>query len=285
MNQEAIQYLPIGQIECDPQVRERFDEQQLIGLARSIQEVGLQQPIRVRRTGERFVVIDGERRLRASRLTKLTLVPVIVEGKDLCDGEVIQRQLIANLQRAGLSACERARAIQRLMEATGWPVTEAAGKCGISGSTATRLLAILGLPEAIQASIDAGKIPESAGYLLKRVDDPEKQAALAAQLAEGRLTRDALIGQVKAERKAPSNPKAGQRATALLPSGYSITVTGNELTLDRMVDCLEIALTKLRKLRSRGVDLAAACRILREEAHAESKRKADSPSQPAGATP
>ncbi len=63
MNSEGIQYLPIDQIECDPQVRQRFEEQPLIGLARSIQEVGLQQPIRVRRVGSRLVVVDGERPL------------------------------------------------------------------------------------------------------------------------------------------------------------------------------------------------------------------------------
>jgi ParB-like chromosome segregation protein Spo0J len=67
MPQEVMQYLPTDTIECDAQIREQFPEQELIGLARSMQEVGLQQPIRVRRDGDRLVVVDGERRLRAVR--------------------------------------------------------------------------------------------------------------------------------------------------------------------------------------------------------------------------
>ncbi|HEY4313315.1 MAG TPA: ParB/RepB/Spo0J family partition protein [Pirellulales bacterium] len=271
---EAIQYVPIDSIDCQPQVRTTFAEQLLVGLARSIQEVGLQQPLRVRAVDDRFVVVDGERRLQAARMIKLAEVPVIVEEKPLCIGEVIHRQLVANLQRAGLTPGERARAIKRLMNETGWPATEAAGKCGISSATVTRLLAILELPEPVQARIDAGEIPESAGYLLKQVEDPEKRAALVAQMASGQLTRDALATEVKTERPTKSaKPNPGlNRATALLAGGDSVTVVGTELTLDRMVEALSAVLARIRKLRSRGIaDVAMACRLLREEAKAETK--------------
>jgi ParB family chromosome partitioning protein len=274
MSREAIQYVPTDKIECEPQVRATFAEQSLVGLARSIQEIGLQQPLRIRSVDERFIVVDGERRLRAARLIKLAEVPVIVEEKTLCEGEILQRQLVANLQRAGLTPCERARAIRQLMDATGWPAREAAGKCGISGATVTRLLAILELPESIQARINAGEIPESAGYLLKQVDDPEKRSELVAQLVNGQLSRDALARDVKTDRPAKlRKPTVGSnRATALLAGGDLVTVVGSDLTLDRMVDALSSVLARIRKLRSRGIaDLAMACRLMREEARAEAK--------------
>jgi ParB family transcriptional regulator, chromosome partitioning protein len=270
MSHEAIQYLATDNIECEAQVRQTFAEQPLIGLARSIQEVGLQQPLRVRAVDDRFIVVDGQRRLQAARLVKLTEVPVIVEEKPLCNGEILHRQLVANLQRADLAPCERARGIKRLMEETGWPAREAAGKCGISGATASRWLALLELPEPLQARIDAGEIPESAGYLLKQVSDPDKRADLVAQMAAGQLSRDALASEVKTDRPTTAR-KAGapgvNRATALLADGDSVTVVGTNLTLDRMIDALSSVLGKIRKLRSRGVaDLAMACRLLREEA-------------------
>jgi ParB family chromosome partitioning protein len=271
MTHEAIQYLPLEQIDCDPQVRAKFAEPPLIGLARSIQEVGLQQPIRVRRVGERFVVVDGERRLRAARLVKLPEIAAIIEEKDLCAGSVIQRQLISNLQRSALSPCERARGIKRLMDETGWPATEAAGKCGVSSATVSRLLCILNLPQEIQARIDAGEIPESAGYLLKQIDDPAKQVAMVAQMAEGRLSRDGLADQVKADGNGQSSgsTRRTNRATALLATGDSVTVAGTDLTLERMVEAVAAVLAKIRKLHARGVDLATACRMIREETKAE----------------
>jgi ParB family chromosome partitioning protein len=274
MTYETIQYVPIDSVECEPQVRRTFPEQQLIGLARSIQEVGLQQPLRVRSVDERFIVVDGERRLRAARLAKLAEIPVIVEEKPLCAGEILQRQVVANVQRSGLTPVERARGVKRLMDLTNWPATEVAGKCGISGTTVTRLLAILELPEAIQQRIDVGEIPESAGYLLKQVADPQKRAELVAQMATGQLSRDALASEVKTDRPAKTRKTSPglNRATALLPGGDSVSVVGSDLTLDRMVEALAVLLARIRKLRSRGVaDLAMACRLLREEAQAETK--------------
>jgi ParB family chromosome partitioning protein len=276
MKQEAIQYLPIDAIVCESQIRKTFAERAMTGLARSMQEVGLQQPIRVRRNGERYVVVDGERRLRAARLIGWKTIAVIVEEKELCTGEVVHRQLISLFQRTDCTASERARGIKQLLDETGWPASEAAAKCGLSSASVTRTLAILDLPEAIQRRIDAGEIPESAGYLLKQVDDPEKRSALVAQMAEGKLTRDDLASEVKGEReeKPRKQTKGLNRATALLASGDSVTAVGTDLTIDRMIEAVAAVLAKLRALRKNGVDLVTACRTIRQEAKAEANRVA-----------
>jgi ParB/RepB/Spo0J family partition protein len=269
VNHEAIEYLPPDKIECDTQVRGQLTDESLVGLARSIQETGgLLQPIRVRRAGTRLIVIDGERRLRAARLAKIPLIAAIVEDKELGAGGVLQRQLIVNVQRADLSPCEKARGIQRLLETSKWSAAEAAGKLGLSSGTVSRLLALLALPEDIRQRIEEGTIPASAGYALSRVEEPDKQAALARQLVEGHLTRDGLAGAVKSERsdKPTRAPTQCKRATAVLGYGESVTVTSEALTLERFIEVLQILLNHARKARSRGVELKPFIRSLKHAA-------------------
>ena len=272
MPQEAIQYLPLDKIERAAQVRDAVSEESLLGLARSIQEVGLQQPIRVRREGSAFKVVDGHRRLRAvTKIPGSTTIAAIVEEKDLCEGEVIQRQLTANCQRVDLTPLERARAIERLMAATGWSATQAAGKLGMSSSAVTKLLALISLPEAIRTQVESGAISAGAGYQLTRVGDPSKQAELAQQVAERRLTRDQLSDTVKAELdntvENPSPPTG--RATATLVGGEAVTVTAGGLTLERFIDVIEIVLARARRARGR-MDLKKFVQTLRDEAKANS---------------
>lgn len=269
MNREVIQYMPTNRIEAGSQVREEFTERELLGLARSIQEVGVQQPIRVRMEGDRVVVVVGERRLRAARLAKLPEIPVIIEEKSLSEGEILQRQLVENLQRAELLPIERARGIRRLIDTTGWTLKDAAAKCGLSASMATKLLAILQLPVEIQQQVDAGAIPLSAGYELHRVGDAGTQASLARQVAERRLTRDALSDSVH---ESESNgvgrkQRSAGRITMVVAGGQSVTVSGRDLTLDQVVAALEELLTKTRRALRRGLDAKGLAASLRQANH------------------
>ena len=170
------------------------------GLARSIQETSGAAPADScparRERDSRWSTANGACELPVS--IKMPEIAAIVEEKPLSDGEVIWQQITCNVQRRDLSPCEKARAIQRLLEITKWPAAEVAGKLGLSNGTVSRLLALLSLPEEIRQDIEAGKIPASAGYELSRLAaEPEKQVALARELAEGRLTRDGVAGAVK----------------------------------------------------------------------------------------
>ena len=104
MIQEQIQYLPLSQVQCLPQVRGLFDQTALDRLAASLKADGQPKPIRVRREGSTLVLVDGERRLRAAKIAGLTTVAAIIEEKELVEGEVIKRQLILNLQQEGLDS-------------------------------------------------------------------------------------------------------------------------------------------------------------------------------------
>jgi ParB family chromosome partitioning protein len=267
---EAIEQALLQNLTVAPQVRQEFDEELLRGLAVSIREVGLLQPIRVRQDGDRFVIVDGERRYRAAAILGLKTLPVIIESKPLSEGETIQKQLVANCQRSELSALEKATALHRLMLETEWSAAQAAAKLGLSAATVAKHLALLTLPESIRQAVAAGTISASAGYELAQIDDAERQSALAEQLAAGLLTRDGLVGARKAERNRAGTTTAGPvvRATALMSEGRSVTVSSANLTLDSFIEAVEDILTKARRERTRGAKLSTFLKLLRDQAKA-----------------
>ncbi len=260
--------LPINEIVCQPQVREHFDEEPIAGFAKTIGELGLLQPILVRRDGNEWVLINGEMRLRAAKKAGLTKIRAEVEDSNLTAAQILHRQLVAN-QHIELLPLEKARAIDRLMRESGWTAIEVAAKLGISSATVSRLLSLLKLPESVQEKIDKGQIPASTAYELAKVEDAREQAQLADDIAAGRLTRDGVSGRVKAGRttSAPSD-KAPTRGTAALGGGRSITVRGSGLSLENLIAWLEELLAKARKARPQGLELTTFLKMLRDQANA-----------------
>jgi ParB family transcriptional regulator, chromosome partitioning protein len=257
---------PIEQLIANPQIREHFDEESIAGLAQSIREVGILQPISVRPQGDLFAIIDGERRYRAALMVGLATVPVIIDGNELRTDGILQSQLIANCQREDLAPLEKARAIAQLIKTTGCSQTQAAAKLGIPNATVTRSLAILMLPESLRDQVNQGHIPASAAYDLARIKDPQEQATLATRLQEGSLTRDALAGTLRARKKPSSERRATvTRVTAILSPGRTITVADEQLDLDKLIASLEELLIKARKARTQGIELGTFSRMLKDQ--------------------
>lgn len=263
-------HLPFDQIECPPQLRTVFDDEKQAELEASIRSVGLQQPVLVHRVGTRFVLLDGERRVRALRSLGIATVPVVVVADELTTTDIVQRQLVCNAQRSDLTPLEKARAIEALMTTTKWSSAQVAEKLGFSAPTVTRLLALLTLPEPIQAQVACGAISPSGGYELAQVGDPERQRELAQELAAGRITRDGVSGARRGKPVAASDKltRRGSRATAMLGGGRSITITGAGLSLERVTEYLEELLAKLRKVRAQGLELPTFLKMLRDQAKA-----------------
>jgi ParB family chromosome partitioning protein len=270
MQDRIIQQIPIGQLECRAQVRDSsgLSADEIAGLAQSIKEAGgILQPILVRREGDSLVVVDGHRRLAASKAAGQATVPAIVEEADLSDSEVTYRQLVLDAQRVQLNPMERARAIARLMTESQWPAATVAVKLGMSPATISKLLALQELPENVQQDVASGKVPMSTAYGLARVGEVGLRETLANEASGGRLTRDALSRKIRRIQREQSGEagKATTRMTAMLSDGRSVTVNGRRLSIDSLIECIDELLAKAKKARSQGLELATFAQMLRDQ--------------------
>jgi ParB family chromosome partitioning protein len=260
----SIREIPLDDIVCGPQVRSEFGDESLAGLAQSLAETGLQQPVRLRRVGDKFTPVVGERRIRAAKLAGWKTIPAIVDEKELGEAELLAIQLSENLQREDLRPVEKARAIARLMQASGCTAAEVAANLGLSPASVSKLRPLLLLPEAMQELIDAGKIPASTGYEIAKEPNPTLRAQLAREAADGNLTRNqAATRSSKRRAREPrrKRPVAGRVAIAL-GGGRTVRVSGPGLTVALLVELIEDLLTRVRSLASPEMDLDEASRAL-----------------------
>ncbi len=175
--QDEVRMLPIHQIDPNPnQPRRSFDEDALKELSKSIQAVGVIQPIIVAPEGERYTIIAGERRYRAARLAQLEEIPAIVRDWD--EQTRLEAALIENLQRDDLNPIEEAMGIRRLMDEAGLTQEKAAERLGKSRSAVANLLRLLTLPESVKQMLIDGKLSAGHGRALVTVD-PARQVQLA----------------------------------------------------------------------------------------------------------
>ena len=204
-------------------------------------------------------------------MANIKMLAVILEEKELCTAEVLHRQLVANCQREDFSPVEKAKALAQLMEETGWSATQTALHLGFSNATITRLLALNSAPADIQKRVASGEISASAAYSLAGVIDPMEQARLADDVAGGRLTRDALVGQLKTQRRRSAEPSTSacpSRVTAVLGAGRSITLSGSGITMDSLIQWLEELTAKARKVRLQGIEITTFIKMLKDQAKA-----------------
>lgn len=175
--QDAVRMLPIRLIDPNrDQPRRSFDEDALRDLAASIESVGVIQPIIVAESGERYSIIAGERRYRASRMAGLDEIPAIVRNWD--EQRRLEAALIENLQRDDLNPIEEALGVKRLMEESGLTQEKVAERLGKSRPAVANLLRLLTLEESVQKLLIEGKL--SAGHARALVTvDKKRQVQLA----------------------------------------------------------------------------------------------------------
>ena len=175
--QDAVRMLPIRLIDPNrDQPRRSFDEDALRELAASIEAVGVIQPIIVAESGERYSIIAGERRYRASRMAGLDEIPAIVRNWD--EQRRLEAALIENLQRDDLNPIEEAVGVKRLMEESSLTQEKVAERLGKSRPAVANLLRLLTLEESVQQLLIEGKL--SAGHARALVTvDKKRQVQLA----------------------------------------------------------------------------------------------------------
>lgn len=159
------------------QPRKNFDEKALKELASSIKQHGIIQPLVLRKVGDRFQIVAGERRFRASKLAGLKKVPAIV--KEFSEREMSEIAIIENLQREDLNPIESARAIQNLVESYNLTQETVADRIGKSRSAVANTLRLLTLPDEIVSLVEQSKLSAGHARTLLAVEDAKKQIELA----------------------------------------------------------------------------------------------------------
>ena len=193
INQKSIKEIPVDDINPGRfQPRTNFDEEKLIELTNSIKNHGVLSPILVREVGlNKYEVIAGERRLRASKNAGLKTIPALVDQKQ--DKDALESALIENLQREDLNAVEEARGYDRLKREFGLTQDEVAITTGKARSTIANSLRLLSLPAKVLDMLSTGQIEKGHAKLLASMEPTEAEKA-ANNIIKNKLTVKDLAG-------------------------------------------------------------------------------------------
>jgi ParB family transcriptional regulator, chromosome partitioning protein len=211
--------IEISMIEANPwQPRTTFDEESLNDLAQSIKEVGIIQPLTLRRISDnRYQIIAGERRFRASKIAGLTKVPAFIRESD--DSNMLELALIENIQREDLDAIEVAVSYQRLIDECNLTQEELSDRVGKKRSTVSNYLRLLKLPAIIQKAIREREISMGHARAIINVNDSETQIMLFRQIVKyefsvrkieeivRKITSEEETKEVKPAEKTPKFPQ------------------------------------------------------------------------------
>ncbi|MDO8511983.1 MAG: ParB/RepB/Spo0J family partition protein [bacterium] len=187
-----VMMVGVEKIDRNPeQPRQDFAEADLQDLAQSIREHGILQPLLVTKTGDRFTLIAGERRLRAAKRADLKEVPCLVHVP-VTDREQLELAIIENVQREDLSVLEQAIAYKKLHEEFNMTHGEIAQAVGKERPSITNIIRILDLPDEMQKALKEGKMNFGQARTLLAVTEPEKQKEAFQKILEGKLSTKAF---------------------------------------------------------------------------------------------
>ena len=221
-----------GQVEVDRvipdgrQPRNEFDKDEIERLAASIRIHGQLHPIRVRweQTEQKWVIISGERRWRATKAAGLALIDCYFHDEDVTQSEVLEQQLVENLLRRDLKPMEEARAFAELMNLNNWTGKRVAEALRVSSSRVSRALALLDLPTEVQERIEDGTIPKTSAYEISKVQNDNSRRELAEEAASGKLAHGKTVRAVRQRRGKRAEPR-GASQCFVAENGLKVTVT------------------------------------------------------------
>lgn len=213
----SVSTIEISKIETNPfQPRTQFDVDALNELAGSIKEHGIIQPITVRKLGyDKYQLISGERRFRASQIAGLTAVPAYIRIAN--DQAMLEMALVENIQRENLDAIEVAISYKRLIDECSLTQEQLSQKVSKQRSTITNYLRLLKLPVEIQLGIREGDITMGHARALINIEDPDKQLAIYQQIVLNDLSvRDVedIARGAKSETASTTKSKTDKKETA-----------------------------------------------------------------------
>ena len=210
----AIAQIEIDKIETNPfQPRTDFDETALNELAESIKNQGVIQPVTVRKMGyDKYQLISGERRLRASKMARLKKIPVFIRVAN--DEQMLEMALIENIHRENLNAIEVAISYQRLLEECKLTQDQLSEKVGKDRSTVANFMRLLKLPAEIQIAIRDGYITMGHAKALVNISDKTKQLLILKRI----INEDLSVRQVETL----ARQKSAKKQIQTLPESYKV---------------------------------------------------------------
>jgi ParB family transcriptional regulator, chromosome partitioning protein len=254
----VVTELPVDSITPNPQQpRKDFHDSTLQDLAASLRQSGVIQPVVVRRLGQGYQLIVGERRWRAAQLAGLTQIPAVV--REATDAQTLELALVENLLREDLNPMEEAEAYQRLLSEFGWTQEELAQRVGRDRSTIANCLRLLKLPEGIQADLRSGQLTMGHARALLSLASAEEQLRLREQILAHSWSVRATEEGVQHRRTKPTR-RAGRRSpemTAVEDSLRSALATRVRLIGTERAGRIEIAYTSREEL-DRLIELITA---------------------------
>jgi ParB family chromosome partitioning protein len=224
------------------QPRQVFDDESIEDLKRSILAKGVLQPVLLRRNGERFQLIVGERRWRASRAAGLESIPALVR-ETASDEDMLELAVLENLQREDLNPIEVAHAILKLQTTCSLTQEAVADKLGVSRAHVANTVRLLKLPDRIKAALCEGKITSGHARVLLGVLDPAEQSELFERfLVDGRPTVREAEG---IKRLSSGKSRNGKH-------DHSVADRRQELEIKKLEERLRRALSTRVKIKARG---------------------------------
>ena len=196
----GVRIVPVERIDSNPQQpRLAFNQETLDELAASIREHGVLQPILVRPKGQnRYQLIAGERRWRASKQAGLETIPALIEEID--DDTALEISIIENLQREDISPLDEAAMYDRMVTEHGYSIRKLADKLGKDKGYVENRLRLADAPDEVRALVSLRKDTLSHAYELMKVQDPKRRRRLADQVARGELTLIKLRDKIEGRR-------------------------------------------------------------------------------------
>ncbi len=220
----SICEIPIDKISANPyQPRSNFDEEALAELTDSIRQLGIIQPITVRKTGLHYQIISGERRFKAASAAGLKTIPAYI--KDTDDQGMLEMAIVENIQREDLDAIEVALSFQRLIDECHLTQESMADKVGKKRATVTNYLRLLKLPAEIQVCIRDGKISMGHAKAILSLTEPEAQLGLCDEIVRKGLSvraAEAKAQSILKKASAPAQDNTGEeeKPSPELPDTY-----------------------------------------------------------------
>lgn len=211
-----------GELEIDSivpgpmQPRTEFDDESLHHLAESIKSHGIVQPVLVRRSGDHYELVAGERRWRAAKLAGLRTIPAVV--KDVADKDLLEVALIENVQREDLNPIEEAQAYSKLIETVGLTQEALAERVGRDRSYITNYLRLLKLPEDIQQLVKQKRISTGHARTLLALQHVDLQRLVARQIISGDLSVRATEDIVRKRTERATTPRRAPAPATVDPN-------------------------------------------------------------------